>query len=285
MPPTLNSIVTGVPIDQGYEAMTSLVGKSKPIWDYGCKIQSQNEEDGNIYYILSAIGVKTKTTFEVCAGDGIECNSANLILYHGFKGYLLDGNQEAINNGIAFYKNKGCLDRVQYLNGWITKENISAFVDAVNLRGKEVDVLIMDIDGNDYWILKEIMDNNMLNPRVIVVEYQDIIGPERALTIPYDPTFIALRHDIWNGPNYCGASLQAFIHLLKDKYAFVGCERLGFNGYFVRRDELAKSGDMLHEMTDVTPCFQHEKVQFGMKYRWPRTSHMEWIDVVKATDA
>ena len=277
----LHDVISKVPISEGYGAITNLVGEGKPIWDYGCKIQSQNDEDGNIYYIFSVIGTKSKICFEACAGDGIECNSANLVLNHGFTGYMLDGNRQAIEKGVEFYKGRRCGDRAKFLYGWITKESISRFVDAVGLRGSEIDMLVMDIDGNDYWILKEIMDNGLLNPRVVVVEYQDIIGPELALSIPYDPNFVAWKHDSWGGPNYCGASLQAFIYLLKDRYAFVGCERLGFNGYFVRRDELEGKEEKLMEMVDVTPCFQFEKVQFGMMHRWSRTRHMEWIDVTK----
>lgn len=275
----MDNIVKTIPLADGYRHLIEKFGsKVKPVCEYGCKVNSQNSEDGNLYYIFSVIQPKTKITFEICAGDGIECNSANLVLHHEFRAYLCDGNTTAINNGIAYYKERGCLDRVQYLQGWITRENIHQFVDAVKLRGQEIDLLIIDIDGNDYWILKEIMDKRLLNPRVIMVEYQDIIGPTRALTIPYDPGFNHRKYDTWCGPNYCGASLQAFVQLLKNEYAFVGCETLGFNGYFVRRDELVgKEG--LVEMTDVSPCFQHEKVVMGMKYRWPRTSNLEWIEV------
>jgi len=273
-------IVRNTPLENGYEELTNIVGRDKPVSEYGCKLQSQNSEDGNIYYILSVIKPKSKTTFEICAGDGIECNSANLILNHGYQGILLDGNSHAIEEGVKFYNQQNCQTRVKFLHGWITRENIHLFVEAAQLETTEIDVLIMDIDGNDYWVLKEIIDKKLLNPRVIVVEYQDIIGPSRALTIPYDPYFVHQKYDVWYGPNYCGASLQAFIHLLKKDYAFVGCEKLGFNGYFVRRDELeGKEG--LQEMTDVTPCFEYEKVQFGMTHRWPRTSNMEWIDVTQ----
>jgi len=41
----------------------------------------------------------------------------------------------------------------------------------------------MDIDGNDYWILKAI---DGLRPRLLVLETQDIIPSNMSLTIPYD---------------------------------------------------------------------------------------------------
>lgn len=252
------------------------------LWRYGCKIQSQNGEDGILYYLLQKVGVTDMpTTVEICAGNGIECNSANLILHHGFTSFLFDGNPAEIQEGIKFYtqhaeKDESIFSRVRFANVWVTKDNIAHVMQECQIP-TEMDVLITDLDGNDYWILKAIMDSGKYTPRIICVEYQDIIGPERALTIPYDPEFDHRKYDCLGGPNFCGASLQAFIQLLGEKYAFVGCEGLGFNGFFVRRDLIEPSG--LTEMTDVTPCFELDKVKFGMTVRWPRTAHLPWVDL------
>lgn len=250
---------------------------------YGCKVNSQNGEDGILYYIFHCIGTTNKVTFELCAGDGIECNSANLILHHGFRGFLVDGHAPSIRAGITFYTDKAKADpsiheRVTFIQTWLTAENAASLVERFSVP-KECDLLIMDIDGNDYWVLKALMESGM-RPRVICVEYQDIIGPDAALTIPYDPEFNHQRYDCWQGPNYCGASLRAFIQLLQLDYAFVGCEGLGFNGFFVRRDQLANAvPGSLKEMTDIRPCFDIPKVQFGMQERWPRSAHMPWVNV------
>lgn len=281
----LQDIITSVPIGDP-SARLSLDECADPnttqLWRYGCKVQSQNGEDGIIYHLLQAVGTThERTVVEICAGNGIECNSANLILNHNFNAYLFDGNAQEINDGVQFYtqrldKDPTLPERVRFAHVWVTKETIVNVMNQMNIP-KEMDLLITDLDGNDYWILKAIMDAKQFSPRIICVEYQDIIGPERALTIPYDPQFNHRNYDCFGGPNYCGASLQAFIRLLKDNYAFVGCEGLGFNGFFVRRDLLSSSG--LQEMTDVTPCFEIEKVKFGMHHRWPRTSNLEWVDV------
>lgn len=283
----MDSIVTSVPLSAGIAALNNIADKSHDhIWKYGAKIYSQNGEDGILYYLLSALGTTPgKTCIELCAGDGIECNSANLIINHGFTGHLVDGDMAALEMGCKFYskiaetKNASIANRVRFTRAWVTKENIIELLKNVGFnKHDEVDVLITDIDGNDYWILQEIMHSEMVNPRIICVEYQDIIGPDKALTIPYDPMFNHRRYDCWNGPNYCGASLQAFMHLLKQKYAFVGCEGLGFNGFFVRRDLL---NEHVKEMTDISPCFQISKVVMGMKERWPRTKDMQWVDVTQ----
>lgn len=247
------------------------------LWDYGKKIYSQNEEDGILEYILTNIKPKTNIIYEICAGDGIECNSANLIINHNFTGYLFDCNINNINNGVSFYDKNNKLNNAKFILSWITKENINDLIlNKTSYYNKEIDILSIDIDGNDYWILKEIMDNKLLNPRIIIVEYQDILGFDKSLTIPYDPNFNAWNYDCYLGPNYCGASLKAFINLLNENYAFIGCEKQGFNGFFIRRDEL---NDNLKEIIDISICFTSEKVINGMKYRYPRTKNLKWINV------
>ena len=253
------------------------VTNEKHIWKYGCKIKSQNGEDGIIFHILNAIGTTNKTTVEICAGDGIECNSANLILNHDFHGILFDGNVNALKNGLKFYNSKNLIEKVSMCNCWLTAENV---VEALHLVKTpiEPDLLITDVDGIDYWLVKAIVEGGF-KPRVICVEYQDIIGPYKSITVPYDPNFNHQLYDCYEGPNYCGASLKAFINLLaKYNYAFVGCEGLGFNGFFVRKDVLEKQ-TILTEMTDISPCFNIPKVKFGMEKRFPRTCNMKWIEV------
>lgn len=275
---SLYDIVTECPLDKSAESLEKYADVNTPhIWRYGCKVYSQNGEDGILYKIFQSIGTTNKITVELCAGDGIECNSGNLILNHGFKGYLFDGSMDNITSGMKYYEKKGekdatIFERVNFAYSWITAENIVGLLEQCELP-KTIDLLITDIDGNDYWVLKSIIDSGM-RPRVICVEYQDILGPIRSVTIPYNPNFNHQHYDCWQGPNYCGASLMAFINLLKD-YAFVGCEALGFNGFFVLRDELGS----LKEMTNITPCFEIPKVIFGMKERQPRTASLQWIEV------
>lgn len=275
---SLYHIITEHSIDKSEELIEKYADMNIPyIWRYGCKVYSQNGEDGILYKIFQSIRTTNKITVELCAGDGIECNSANLIINHGFTGYLFDGSMENIKSGIKYYQDKAIKDstiysRVNFAHSWITAENIVGLLKQCNLPNN-IDLLITDIDGNDYWVLKSIIDSG-IRPRVICVEYQDILGPNRSVTIPYNPNFNHQHYDCWQGPNYCGASLRAFINLLKD-YAFVGCEALGFNGFFVLRTEL----NSLKEMTDITPCFEIPKVIFGMKERQPRTASLQWIEV------
>ena len=72
--------------------------------EVGFKAFSQTDEDGILLYIFAVIGAENRQFVEVCAGDGIECNAANLIINHGWHGLLVDGNQAQVKRGQDFYR-------------------------------------------------------------------------------------------------------------------------------------------------------------------------------------
>lgn len=194
---------------------------------------SQNGEDGILLFIFSLIGTTSKKAVEICAGSGMECNSANLIINHGWRGLLFDGSEENIRAGRDFYaRHKDTLiNPPRLVHSWITRANVDDLISSHGFEG-EIDLLSIDLDGNDYWIWKAI---KCISPRVVVVEHNSLALAERAITIPYSEDFVA---DLTGGPPYyLGASLPAFVKLGKEKgYHLVGGERLGFNAFFVRSD-------------------------------------------------
>lgn len=209
---------------------------------------------------------------EICAGDGIECNTANLIVNHGWTALLVDGDQERVARGTTFYarRRETRVWRPTFVCTWVTAENVDSILTDNGVRG-ELDLLSLDMDGIDYWVWKAI---TAILPRVIVLEYQDIWGPDRAVTVPYDSQFLARFTP--EGPDYAGASLLAFVRLAAEKgYRFVGCEPLGFNGFFVR----SGVGEDVLPAVDPRACFEHPKVRAGMATRLPRVRDLEWIEV------
>jgi hypothetical protein len=96
---------------------------------------------------------------------------------------------------------------------------------------KDVDLLSVDLDGNDYYILDAIRS---ISPRVIVAEYNPKFPADVVWVMEYNETHR------WDGTDYFGASLKALEILLSARgYALVGCNILGTNAFFVRAD-LAK---------------------------------------------
>lgn len=119
------------------------------IQDAGFRVYYQFEEDGIILYVLSMIGFRTKRVVEMCCGSGDECMSTNLILNHGFDGYLFDGNQDNIARADTFFRSKkDCLLYPPVLTqSWITIENVNELLIRSGCAG-EVDLFSLDIDGN-----------------------------------------------------------------------------------------------------------------------------------------
>ena len=198
--------------------------------DVEFKCFSQNGEDGILLYLFSLIGVVNRSVVEICAGDGTECNAANLIVNHGWQGLLFDGDSEQVARGKAFYA--ACrttwVSPPTFVDAWITAENVNALVSAHGAAG-QVDLLSLDIDGNDYWVWKAL---DCIQPRVVVLEFNGSCGPERSVTMSYVPDY---RLDPTTQPYRCGASLPAFVKLGRAKgYRLVGVQSLGFNAFFVR---------------------------------------------------
>ncbi|MBE7438821.1 MAG: hypothetical protein HS115_10235 [Spirochaetales bacterium] len=236
----------------------------------GFKAYSQNDEDGILLYIFSIIGEGSRRAAEICAGDGIECNSANLIINHGWRGLLVDGDRSRIDRGLTFYakERRTRLMPPQLVQAWVTRENVNSLLSEHGMGG-DLDLLSIDVDGNDYWLWDAI---TVANPRVVVVETNTIWGPTEALTIPYDPSFVC-QLDTTTYEHYCGASLAAFVRLGRRKgYRLVGMERRGFNAFFMRDDLGQKSFPerSVEECCAVSPG--------GLRLDHPeRNDRVEWI--------
>jgi len=251
-------------------------GKELPrLSDVGFQVFSQTDEDGILLYIFSILGTHDKTCVEICAGDGIECNSANLIINHGWHGLLVDGNVKMIKKGREFYwKNHSTYVYPPLLvHAWVTRDGVNELIRKNGFEG-EIDLLSLDLDGVDYWIWEAI---EIVRPRVVVLEYHDIIGPDRALTVPYSDNFDAYKYPVTDGtPNFFGASLPAFVKLGTRKgYRLVGCNRLGYNAFFVRRG----LGEAELPEIAIADCFKHPKVIEGMRERFPIVKDFPWVEV------
>jgi hypothetical protein len=251
-------------------------GKPLPsLSEIGLKVFSQTDEDGILLYIFSIIGTVNKRSVEVCAGDGIECNSANLIINHGWDGLLVDGNKSLVKRGQEFYQTNPhtYVYPPKFVHNWITRDNINSIIKNNGFEGK-IDFLSIDMDGVDYWIWEAI---NVIEPRVVVVEYQDILGPEKALVVPYSDNFNAYEYPTTLGsPNFCGASLRAFTKLANKKgYRLVGCNRVGYNAFFIKNP----FGQNEIPEISIEECFKHPHVLWGMKERFPTVEHLPWVEV------
>lgn len=267
------------PVDRGSQLLLALQyrelaqrGVILPFDDVEFRNFSQNGEDGILWYVFSLIGTTNKTCLEISAGNGRQCNCANLIINHGWTGLLFDGDANNANAGRKFYRTHPDTFNYppKYVHAWVSAENVNHLVSANGLSG-EIDLLSLDIDGVDYWIWKAL---DVITPRVLIAEVQAIWGSEVSVTVPYRADF---RGEFVQGFGiYCGASLPAFVKLGKAKgYRLVGCQRYGFNAVFIRND---LGQDLLPEIS-ASQCFTHPFAKWAYDELRPLVADRQWETV------
>lgn len=237
--------------------------------DVGWSVHSQHEEDGILLYIFALIGTTNKHCVELCAGNGIECNSANLIVHHKWTGLLVDADERNVATGRAFYASHHNT-RVwppTFVQQWVTRGNVNQILSANGFVG-EIDLLSIDVDGVDYWLWEAI---DTVSPRVVVTEINHLWGPESSVTVPYSDDFVGGFTE--HGSDYAGASLAAFVRLARRKgYRLVGTNAFATNAFFVRQDIEC---DWLPAV-DPASCFGHPRARFGMTVRHPGIKDRPW---------
>ncbi len=204
----------------------SLTKSPKALAGYGYKVFSQGDEDGIIAEIFKRIGVKNKIFVEFGVGDGLENNTLSL-LHQGWTGLWIEGSAECckkIFEGFSGLIKSGKLKLVQ---SFIFAETINGLISS-QIFEQEIDLLSIDIDGNDAHIYDQI---SCVTPRVIVLEYNAKFGPVIEYCMPYN------RNYRWSKTDCFGASLKYFEKLMSNKgYTLVGCNLVGTNAFFVRTD-------------------------------------------------
>lgn len=268
-------MLTAFIIKKEYESVTDNSGHTADINRFELKIYSQNSEDGILLYIFSQIDASNHCFVELGIGDGKECNTANLSLNFGWHGLLLDCDEGNVACAKRYYESKlgDKATNVSIVMHWITTENINKILSDNGLRG-EIDLLSIDIDGNDYWVWKAI---NVVAPRVVVIEYNASMGCERSLTVKYDENFE--RHKKHPSGFYCGASLAALTKLANTKgYVLVGCDSLGTNAFFVREDIAHQK---LSEVSVQNAYFPHSRrsKKLSTEGQFELIKHLDFVEI------
>lgn len=198
----------------------------KKLTRFGYKIYSQCDEDGIIHEIFNRIGITTKIFVEFGVDDGLENNSLALLL-EGFSGLWIEASSTSVQKIIKGFPTI-CRDgRLQVINKFVTTENIDTII-ASGIHHSEVDLLSVDIDGNEIHIINAI---KCINPRVVVIEYNAKFPPPINYCMRYDENFK------WRGDDCLGASLKYLdIKMNELGYKLVGCSLSGVNAFFIRKD-------------------------------------------------
>lgn len=169
--------------------------------------------------IIERLSIDAPKTFVEFGFHPIEFNCIKLARSPDWRGLLIDGSERQVSDARALFP-----DRIGVHCAFLTLEKL----DLVKHAFPEIGVLSIDVDGNDYWFLKELLP---CRPRVISVEYNSTFGLE-PVTIPYDPSFD--RNKSHPRGWYHGASLTALAKLCSSfGYGLGAVSSNGINAFFV----------------------------------------------------
>jgi hypothetical protein len=170
---------------------------------------SQNGEEWYLDFIFGNIGTENKYLVDIGAGDGVDLSNSLHFRNNEWDGLLIDAKESS----------------PLILQKKVTIENI---VDI--LVSKKVpyifDLLSIDTDGNDYWILRQVL--KFYSPRVIVAEFNSSFDANASKAISYDANFE------WAGNDYYGFTLAAAQKVAKEFGYKIIFQNNDMNCYFVK---------------------------------------------------
>ena len=181
------------------------------------KDYSQNAEQAHILHYLDTIGLKTGHLVDLGAGDGYTMSNTRALLDRGWTGDLYDGDP------------KGAKDVTQL---WITRESVAGL-------SFDCDFLNIDIDGNDFhilrfmlaWIYERVHDyGDGAFPSLIVCEINPVFERNDAKVMPYNGSHV------WQGDTYYGMSLASCEHLAAQYGYTLTYVHAGINAFLLRDD-------------------------------------------------
>ena len=219
--------------------------------EFEYKISSQNNEDGIINHIINKISVNN--FFVEIGVEFSEFNSMQLIK-NGWSGVIIEAKPEQCKNL------RMCIDyffpnnEVNILNSFVTKDNLNQIL-SLNNKNKIIDFLSIDIDGIDYYVLKNL---DLKNINFICCEYNSFFKKNKKLTVPYNDNFVH------KGDYYFGASLTAFNDLLSEKGFFlVAVDSAGVNAFFLKN----KFKDIFEELSPLLSFREQSRMDKETKDR------------------
>lgn len=211
---------------------------------------SQNNDRESKSLVRLAEMIDCHPTFVEFGFHPYQYNSVGLTKLQ-FDGLLMDGDPKNCELANRIFKRLGLKARAR--PQWITLTSLDPIYDFVRHNGGQLGVLNVDIDGNDYWILQELLKH--IEPEIICVEHNASLGT-KPITVPYDDGFMRYKHH--DSGWYHGASISAFDRLLADEYALVE-NIVGLNLVFVRRDRLPPGLKALDAKTAYEECEPRNK--------------------------
>lgn len=185
-----------------------------PLARHAMRVRSHGKQDGILKAIFDGLGVRSGSSVEIGAWDGVTYSNTRWLLENGWTCGFIEGDPEKFELLL-----KNCEGyRASALNAFVNLEPDHTLDDAIDRLavGDDLTMLCIDVDGNDYWLWKSLV---RYQPWVVCIEYNAYVDPTTRKTIPYNP-----EHR-WIGGFGYGASAGALVALGREKgYTLVAFE-------------------------------------------------------------
>jgi hypothetical protein len=220
--------------------------------DFASNEYSQHGEDGMIGAVMGWIGIIALhgRCVEFGAWDGIKFSNTARLWKAGWSADLIEADEKRfkeLEKAVVGAKDVRVMcERIGIIEGtrWYEPRCVAGY--------SGMDLVSIDVDGNDYWIFK----GSPPGPKLYVVEYNTTIPGWMDVVTPYA------------SDNNFGCSLGALVRVADEKgYAHIGDTKS--NGFFLRKDLLnkipkldvdlhdaANQGEMVYLMTSYSGAFR-----------------------------
>jgi hypothetical protein len=193
---------------------------------------SQSGEDGVTHKLFELIKPTSHYVVDFGCSDGVvNSNSRRWIINDGWSGLLMDGNHDLIQQAKAAFKDH---PKAKIVETFVYPGNVETLFEQYGVP-KDLDLLSIDIDSNDYYVWKVIHN---FRPKVVIIEFNSAFPPPQKMVVQFHPM------NYWDGDSdYFGASIQSLYELGKAKgYELVHCSSQGINLIFVDKQYFPRLG-------------------------------------------
>jgi hypothetical protein len=163
------------------------------------------------------------TAVDIGAGNGVRWSNTFALFVGGWRGIGIEAGGKTFRRLKRAYRHH---PNVVPCNERADPDRIASFLRSHGIE-KNFEVLSLDIDGNDYWVLQAVLAE--FRPRLIVAEINEKIPPPIRFIAKYDPNF-QLRH------HFYGFSIMSVADLCR-RYDYAILE-LEYNNVFLAPREL-----------------------------------------------
>jgi hypothetical protein len=191
---------------------------------------SQADEDSILLTCLETIGVTNPGTFiEIGVGNGFQNNTLMLAIM-GWRGKWLS-NQD------LDLRLKQDNSRITFNKTFVDTENILELLSFdKQAPNTNLDVFSIDIDGNDYYLVQKLL-NNDYRPKIFIIEYNSQIPLGVSWINGYQQDFQRAYKSVMYGASY-----TAFQNLLSlHNYTIVACSSSGVNLFAINNELFTNS--------------------------------------------